>query len=87
MTFIIQISDRGQTTDDMADLLRHIAGLLDQGNTSGVYPIWELVTQNDDPDTGVDPEEHAYRGDGTCGCKIAGCAYPMNAHITFEESS
>ena len=33
---------------DMAEALRTIANLLDQGYTSGHYPTWELVIEEDE---------------------------------------
>lgn len=32
----------------------------------------------------LDPEEHPYDGDGTCGCRK--CGAPMNAHIEWAVS-
>ena len=36
---------------DMAEALRHIANLLDEGYTSGHYPTWEIKIDDDDKET------------------------------------
>jgi hypothetical protein len=36
-----------ENVEDMAEMLRHIADQLDQGMTSGYYPGWELVEEEE----------------------------------------
>ena len=40
--FEIEISETTKKDYDMADLLRHIAGMIDEGYTSGYDPTWNL---------------------------------------------
>ena len=40
--FSIEIHEEAETSEDMANALRRIADLLDEGYTSGVSPNWML---------------------------------------------
>jgi len=46
--YIIGINWQTETSEEMADLLRHIAGMIEGGYTSGYYPHWELEEQEDE---------------------------------------
>ena len=46
--YIIGINWVTKTPDEMADLLRKIAGMIEEGYTSGYYPHWELEEQEDE---------------------------------------
>lgn len=48
LTVTAWIREDEPTPEAMAEALRHIAGLIDQGMTSGYYPTWELVTEEDE---------------------------------------
>ena len=57
MTFKIEIYDEADSEDEMADLLRHIADMVEDGYTSGYYPGWVM---RDIPDsTDLDPGDPA----------------------------
>lgn len=34
-----------ESTEDMVRLLEHVAGLIEQGYTSGYHPYWELTEE------------------------------------------
>ena len=40
--FTLVVVEETETTADMADVLRTIAALIEQGYTSGYYPTWQL---------------------------------------------
>ena len=42
MSVTITITEEASDAEEMADHLRYIAGLLDQGFTSGYGPAWSL---------------------------------------------
>lgn len=42
MAITITITEEQETTADVVDMLQHIAGLIDQGFTSGYYPTWSM---------------------------------------------
>lgn len=44
----IAIYETVDSEQALADLLRHIASLVEQGYTSGYYPGWELQEEKDD---------------------------------------
>lgn len=44
----IFINDGVETNADLAEQLRHIASLIDQGYTSGQNPGWEIEEDEDD---------------------------------------
>lgn len=37
-----------ETNEDLAEQLRHIASLIDGGATSGYYPGWEVVEEDNE---------------------------------------
>lgn len=39
----ISIVESVPTVEGLPDLLRHIADKIEEGNTSGYYPTWEIV--------------------------------------------
>jgi hypothetical protein len=43
---------------DMVEALRHIANLIEQGYTSGHYPTWELVINDEENDNEVQNTEN-----------------------------
>ena len=43
----ISIEEEVDGKQDMAYLLKHIAGLIEDGCTSGVYPHWELLGEEE----------------------------------------
>ena len=42
MSVTIRILETADDADGMAEQLRYIAGLIDQGFTSGYHPAWSL---------------------------------------------
>lgn len=42
----ITIFEDADTPEALADMLRHIAALLDQGYTSGIGPNWSIFEEN-----------------------------------------
>ena len=48
VTAWIREDDMDEPSQSMADALRHIADLLDQGYTSGHYPTWEIKIEEDE---------------------------------------
>lgn len=40
--FSVVVVEETETATDMAGVLRTIAGLIEQGYTSGYYPTWQL---------------------------------------------
>ena len=42
MSVTITIPETADDADEMAERLRYIAGLIDQGFTSGYHPAWTL---------------------------------------------
>ena len=47
-TVTVWIREDNLDGQDMAEALRHIADLLDQGYTSGHYPTWEIKIDDDE---------------------------------------
>jgi hypothetical protein len=43
----IDITESTNTKIDMADTLRRIAKMIEDGNTSGYYPTWELTGEEE----------------------------------------
>ena len=43
----ITITEGAPSHGEMAELLRHIADLIDRGNTSGLDPAWETQSNED----------------------------------------
>lgn len=41
------IYDGADTTDKLAELLKHVAGMIEQGYTSGYNPGWEIVDEDE----------------------------------------
>ena len=48
----LELTEQVESADQAADLARHVAGLLDEGYTSGHHPGWEL--HDSDPDSLID---------------------------------
>ena len=48
VTAWIREDDMDEPGQSMADALRHIANLLDEGYTSGHYPTWEIKIDDDE---------------------------------------
>lgn len=53
----IVINSAKPDAESMADLLRNVAGQLDQGYTSGFYPHWTLTDEEDDIDDITDEDD------------------------------
>lgn len=63
----IHIGEQTNTAGEMADLLRHIAALIDEGNTSGYHPGW---TMTGDPEPACPGEAGSCTPEKPCG---SGC--------------
>ena len=48
MSVSVSIIEQVESTDDLPELLRHIATQIEGGMTSGYYPSWEIVENDDD---------------------------------------
>ncbi len=48
---LITINEDVNTATELSYLLRHIAGLVDEGYTSGHMPSWLIINNNDDKDS------------------------------------
>lgn len=46
----VTITEQAETPEDLADVLRSIADLLETGFTSGYYPSWQLDVAPEDAD-------------------------------------
>lgn len=78
----ITVDEEAETKSDMADALRRIAGLIDEGYTSGYSPMWELHGEE-----GEDNEEAVegcyYHDPDTCEGELWEC---MTCHEEFCEA-